>query len=490
LKGPIFNQDDSEFFFVRPPEEVSGEAVDAWVDSIAAAGVGTILSCVCAMRTNYASRAWEPRWTGYDPHGPDDQPVLAHLPKDNIPAVRKWVESEKRLADLGINFHERAFARCKTHGIGAWASIRMNDLHDCDLPDSPLLSGFYKDQRDRGFLRVPYRAGGWPERALDWGRKDVRDHYMGLVREVLAFRGIEGLELDWMRFGWHFQMGRELEGGAILTDWIGEVRQLCEHAAAREGHPVRLGCRVPSDPETARLLGMDGVTWARKGLVDLLVPTPFWATCEFDMPMQEWKRLLEGTNCTLAGGLEIRYQPFPAAPATTMTPELAAGAAMAVLDGEADLVYLFNYFAKGHLDNLWSHESFNRTLSAMRDLKALTPLPRRHAVTYRDIIAPGHPSGYLLPAGGGLGIFRLQTGPKPTGRKVQVLLELEAEGNTEPAAPKVRVNAIECGNPERQGKGVLLYTVPAEALADHETVIEAMGSSGRIDKVEVVIAGV
>ena len=488
LKGPIFNQDDSEFFMVRPPAEMTGESVDAWVDSLAAAGIGTLMSCVCAARANYASRAWEPRWTGYDPKGPDDQPVLAHMPKDGIKAVRRWLESEKALAEAGINFHERAFARCKKHGIGAWASIRMNDLHDCSLPDSPLLSTFYKDQRDRGLIRVPYRMSGWPERALDWGRPEVRDYYMKLVREVLSFRGIEGLELDWMRFGWHFRIGRELEGGEILTQWISQVRQLCNAAAAREGHPVRLGCRVPSHPETARLLGMDGVQWARKGLIDLLVPTPFWATCEFDMPIREWKRLLEGTKCALAGGLEINYRPWPGGNASMLTPELAAGAAMAVLAGGSDYVYLFNYFADLHLGGLWSLESFNHTLAAMRGMESLNRLPRRHAVTYRDIVAPGEASGHLLPADPGFGIFRLQTGAKPTGRKVQLLLELEAAGEHEPAAPTVRINATPCPDFERQGKCVLLYTVPPEALTDGLTVVETMNAGSRIMRVEIAVA--
>jgi len=486
LRGPIFNQDDSEFCYVRDPSEVSGEAVDAWVDGLAEAGVGTLMSCVCAMVANYRSSVWETRWSRYDPNGPDDQPLLAHLPPESVPAIRRWVESERRLAELGVNFHERAFARCKQHGIGAWASIRMNDLHDCNLPESPLLSSFYMDQKARGLVRVPYRMGGWPDLALDWGREEVRDHYMRLVREVLSFRGIEGLELDWMRFGWHFRIGREAEGGELLTEWIRQVRHLCDVAEEREGHPVRLGCRVPSTPQTARMLGMDGARWAREGLVDLIVPTPFWETCEFDIPIATWKGLLEGTGCELAGGLEIRYQPCRGGWSGMMTPELAAGAATAVLAGGADHVYLFNYFAKGHLDNLWSHESYVRTLSAMRGLGTLDKLARRHGVTFRDIVAPGEPSGRLLPAEPGLSIFRIQSGPKPVGRSVQVLLELDASGDTEPEAPGVRANSVECPGPLREGKAVLLYPVPEAGLSDGETVIEAT-SSLRIVRVEVVI---
>ena len=73
------------------------------------------------------------------------------------------------------------------------------------------------------------------------------------------------------------------------------MKKECERAAERLGHPVKLGVRVPSRPETARMLGMDGVAWAKEGLVDVVAPSPFWATCEFDIPMQEWGRLLEGS---------------------------------------------------------------------------------------------------------------------------------------------------------------------------------------------------
>jgi hypothetical protein len=488
MRGPLFNQDSTEFFYTRTADQVSGEAVDAWVDSLAEAGVGALFSNVGAMRANYASKAWEPDWHGYDPKGPDDQSVLRYDVENGAAGTRRRLDAQMRLAALGINFHERAFARCKGHGIGCWASIRMNDLHDCHLEDSALLSTFYKQERAEAKVRVPYRFGGWPDRALDWARPEVRDHFMKLVREVLAFEGIEGLELDWMRFGWHFQVGRELEGGEILTDWIAGVRKLCKEAAARVGHPVRLACRVPSTPETARMLGMDGAAWARKGLIDLLVPTPFWATCEFNMPLRTWKRLLEGTQCALAGGLEIRYQAWPGGPAGMMMPDLAAGAAAAVLKGGADFVYLFNYFADMHLGGVWTKAQYDQTLRGMKSVAALERLPRRHAVTYRDTRAPGEPADNPLPATGSLCQFRLQTGPKPTGRQVEVLLELEPAAEGETPAPEVRVNSLVCPAPRREGKAVFIYPVPAEALTDEETVVEAAGSGMRIVRVEVAVA--
>ncbi len=488
LKGPLFNQDSTEFYYTRTAEQVSGEAVDAWVDSLDQAGVGTLVSNVNAMKANYASRVWEPDWSGYDPKGPDDQPVLKYDVESGVAGTRRRLESCKRLADLGINFHERAFARCRSHGIGCWASIRMNDLHDCHLTDSALLSSFYKEQRAAGKVRVPYRFSSWPDRALDWARPEVRDHYLKLVKEVLGFQGLEGLELDWMRFGWHFQIGRELEGGEILTQWLAQVRKLCQERPAAAGGPVRLGCRVPSTPETARMLGMDGARWARSGLIDLLVPTPFWGTCEFNMPTRTWRQLLDGTGCALAGGLEIRYQPWPGAAAPLMSPELALGAAAAVLAGGADFVYLFNYFADMHLGGHWTKQQYDRTLAAMHSLPELDKLPRRHAVTYRDIVAPGEPYSPPLPAGGDRCTFRLQTGPKPSGGKVELLLELEAPAQGELVAPQARVNSVMCAAPAHEGKAVFLYPVPPEALAEEETVVEVTGSGMRIVRVEVAVS--
>ena len=61
------------------------------------------------------------------------------------------------------------------------------------------------------------------------------------------------------------------------------------------------------------------VAWARAGLVDLGVPPPFWEACEFHMPIGTWRRLLDRTNATLAGGLETRYKPMRGGEAATST---------------------------------------------------------------------------------------------------------------------------------------------------------------------------
>ena len=75
---------------------------------------------------------------------------------------------------------------------------------------------------------------------------------------------------------------------------------------------------------------------------------------------------------------------------------------------------------------------------------------------------PGEAGNEPLPVSGTLAIFRLQTGPRPGGRKVQVILgfELPQDKPTLFAPPAVRVNSILCeGTPRVQGT-MVTYDVP------------------------------
>ena len=77
--------------------------------------------------------------------------------------------------------------------------------------------------------------------------------------------------------------------------------------------------------------------------MDLVVVTPRWATLEFAMPLEKWRGLL-GDRVTLAGGWRRTIGPSPDIPVRHVTREEATGAAVAVLSGGADVVYLYNYF--------------------------------------------------------------------------------------------------------------------------------------------------
>lgn len=506
VAGPVCNQDSTQFFFDYRAAEMSGELVDAYIDQLADAGIRTFVSCVNAQRTNYPSKVWEHDWDGYDSAGPDDQPVLRYLAASGpagIAATRGRLDSAKRLADLGINFHARALARCRARGLGAWVSVRMNDLHDCLLPDSTLLSTFFKAQRAAGHFRAPYRGGDWwADRGLDWERPDVQEHYFALVREQLETLDLDGLELDWMRFPFHFHPGHELAGGRAITAWMRRVRAECARAATRLGHPVLLGVRVPSRPETARRCGLDGAGWARDGLVDLVVPTPFWTTTDFDLPIQEWKRLLAGTSAQLAGGIEIRYQPVPNGPASMMTPGLVAGVGAALLQGGADAIYLFNYIPKPLLEDKqrpWTAGEFSAVMHGLQNASAIAALARVHAITFRDIRAPGEAADAALPATDRHTDFqwppgcalRIQTGPVPeAGRAVALRMEF-GPGSAGPDKMRVFVNATEVPPAADSAGAMRAFPLPHDVLQDEAQVVEivsAKDTAFTVQRVEISVA--
>jgi len=477
IRGLIENEDCTNFFYYRRFGEGvdGGGMVDRYVDTLADAGVRVLMINTNARRTNYRSQAWDAFWDGLDPAGPDDQPFLKPVPREGIAAYRRLVQSMRDLHAQGVDYPARMAARCRQRGISPWISLRINDVHNNDILDHPFHGRFWVENRHL------FRKGatGYFANALDYAHPEVRGLYLALIRESLDRYDIDGLELDFMREPYVFSPGKEAEGAPVLTAWLRDVRGLVDEAAARRGHPVRLGVRVPSRPETAKALGLDAIAWAREGLVDLVVPAPRWATLEFDMPIAEWRRLLRPfPKVMLAGGMEILYRPHPGAKPVSVSPEHAHAAAAAIWEDGADAVYLFNYFQDD-----WRPETYRKLLLTLGSREKVAQAPRWNAVTYRDIVGPGEEYRPPLPAEGTSLRFDLPVCPAP-GRDWAVRVVLGLENAAQP--PAIRVNGEE-GVLEKAEAHEAVYSVPSAAFAGRaraEIGVHA-GQPVRVVKVEV-----
>ena len=481
------NEDCTNFFWYRQiPEGQAGELIDRYVDVMADAGVTVFLCNTNARRTNYRSRAWESFWDGYDPAGADDQPFFAQVPRNAVPGYRNGIGNMLAVHNQGIDYPARIIQRCRHRGISPWITLRMNDCHYNDVPDHPFHGSFWKKNPQLCRKNCP----GYFATCLDYAHQEVRDHYRALIAETLDRYDVDGLELDFMREPYLFSAEKEAEGAQILTGWMREIRKLASDAAVKRGHPVRIGVRVPSRPEVALGMGLDAITWATEGLINLLVVTPRWATLEFNMPIRQWRRMLGTSKATLAGGLEIRYQPYPGGPASIVTPELATGAAVSVLSRGADAVYLFNYFQDGH--PAWSGPVYQNTLAAMTSLDSLLKLPRSIGVTYRDITAPKEKYRPPLPATGKEVVFPMKLGPTPDPRWLCHLLIGLASPQDAPL-PTALVNGKPCkvrgDDATKDGLRLISFNVPTTALAGievHEIRITSTGQDPlTIRRVEV-----
>jgi len=424
--GLIINWDCTEWFGSRPSEAMTTAGLQALVDQYVGTQVSSIFFNPTSQRTAYASKERESFWDGNE--------KVDHL----------LVKNTRLLHEKGIDPYQVWIARCREKNISPWISMRMNDLHYTDDPDAFTHGSFWKEHPE--YRRVPDSKRGYSDQALDYSIKEVREYNLALIRELLERYDADGLELDFMRSSYHFKPGHEKQGALILQDFFRQVRQLTNDWALRRGHPIKLAVRVPAVPEYARGMGLDGVALAREGLVDLLVPTPFWETADFDIPMERWRELLgpKADKVVLAAGMEgnIRGCRMPSE-LIANGPETMRGFTASMLDRGADRIYLFNHFSTPGSDSIQSniyHEAGR--------METVIQKPRRHILTFHDIVPPGVAKLPLLPTvldnPSNPAQFRIHTGPDLSKGKVTVRVGLTQNPGIDEVKLAARMNSIKC----------------------------------------------
>ncbi|MFH1570932.1 MAG: hypothetical protein ABIL09_23260 [Gemmatimonadota bacterium] len=251
------------------------------------------------------------------------------------PPAERLLELHRRGIDpFGLLLRALAAA-----GKETFITYRMNDVHGADDPDAPGTAGFKK--RHPGLIVDPEGArqgsGGWMAHCLDYAQPPVQEYILATIEELLELYGdtIAGLQLDWLRFPRHLSGSTPeevWEKRQVLTDFTAAVRR----ALDRRRPGLLLSARVPTNLPGWRRLGVDAGEWARQGLVDFLVATPFLVT-DFAMPLGELRTELDPTRVPLYADLEFGH-------ATQMhCPESLRAAALGLFGSGADGIYVFNF---------------------------------------------------------------------------------------------------------------------------------------------------
>ncbi len=480
----IYNLDCSEFFVgtFGPPV---AETIDTFVDAHAAAGISDLFINVNAQRTNYRSDVWEADWDGYDPNAGDDQPFFAAIaPKRRSGPEANEAQMYKDMLALhesGCDYAKRMIARARHNKVKPWISLRMNDAHNPDKPDYPSHSTFWRSHPEWRLSYGPNPArGGWSPGGLDYERPEVRAYYMKLIEEVCARYDLDGLELDFLRFDLYFRPGREHVGAKLMAAFVEQVRGVTRKAEKRLGHPVELAVRVPTTPWVARMRGLDAVAWARAGLVDLIIASPFWDSADSDIPIETWKGVLSGTDVAVVlcqedgvstGGIGRR----------TMTSEETRGVLLSGLHRGADGVYFFNLFTNPYQS--WPREAYYQILRDTGSYETLSKRPRRHLITLKSPWAQGEPLPQrALPYKGTHGVFRIHIGPKPLPTQ-QIRIELVVPDQDE--ALDVQLNGFACEPLEGASH---VYAVPSDAASDGYNLVEVRAAKDiKVDSVAIAV---
>ena len=456
----IINEDNSHFYMSRTADDMTVEGLNAFVDQYADTKVTHLFLNPSAMRASYASDVWDRIWDVGDQEVPQDPPVL-----------QRWVDNARLLHERGLDPYAVWIARCREKGVSPWLTMRMNDVHDVDNPKNFMHNTFWVNHPE--YWRVPGSTGAWVDRAFNYAIPEVREHHMALVRELFEQYDSDGIELDWMRFGYHFAPGEEAAGCAILTDFMREVRVLAREWSEKRGHPIQIGARVPTHPDAAIGLGMDGIAWAKEELIDILVPTPFWATADFDIPVELWKERLGDANANVivAPGQEILLRAYPGGPAVENDLASTRGFAASAWQRGAEAIYLFNYMDPGPMRD--GVEGYRALLEEGLAPEAIAGKPRRHVVTYRDTVPASVSNDAQLPKPDAeSNTFRIYSGPVPESGAATLVVGLgESEGTADTAlgasvndSPCAAVPDLEDASRMAGVLRALCFTCPLSAL--------------------------
>lgn len=421
IATPVANVDSCNFLIhnYRVTDENPEASFRHYISGFAEAGFKSVVFCVCSKRTNYKSDVWDYWWKGFDPGKGPDQPFFEGTPTNETaywyPKMKHYLDFHER----GADYPAAAVRLSRECGISPWLGIRMNDVHN-GAQTNHFKHGTFVTANPQ--FRRKTANQEYHSYALDYAHPEVREHVLKLIRELLDRYDMDGLELDFMREPYLFSEGEELAGGKILTDWLTrEVRPLVEAASKKTGHPIRLGARVPSDPDIATALGFEVESWLATNLFDVLVPAPRWATIEFDMPWEKWRDLKKShTKTVMLAGMECNYRPSPKNRPQGISRPLLLGAAANALSAGAEGIYTFNFVPSNRSYFLWLTSDLN-------SLDKLLSHQRIHAITYSEIVPAGMKAQGQLPFAEREGDIRLRVSPIAKGDTLTLKLGLYLE---------------------------------------------------------------
>lgn len=285
-----------------------------------------------------------------------------------IGSVGLWrkAENTRRLWEQGIDPIGLQVEESRRLGIDHWFRLSMNDWHhQAGTWTEEKVGGvnigasdFYSKRPE--LLIGEEGARGWPKSLAnilrwlqDWNHEEVRALRMGIAVEAMERYDADGFVYDFMRVPGYFKHGEEESGAEIMTGFIRQTRAAFDDIGKEKDRALGLAVRVPNTIAGAKRLGLDVSQWVEQGLVDMVIPSSFFAQ-DTEENVAEWVRLAEGTpvqiqpcidEAYLAGHTgELRRWYLKPPMMTPLSVEMTRAIAARHLSKGVDGLYLFNYF--------------------------------------------------------------------------------------------------------------------------------------------------
>lgn len=409
MSGIVINEDNSHYYVDRGMAGVNEEKMREMARHYCSGQTVEVAYNINAMRCTVGGLPFDSEWFGVEDRGSEGMYFRGKMISDKH---SDWIRSARKSDELGLDPYKIWIDETRKLGRSAGISIRMNDIHCVDDEASFMHSEFWRKHPE--FRREPGGLfHGWDSAALDFSRQEVCDYTFSMVEAVLKRYDMDFLELDWMRFGHSIRPGFEDVGREMLTVFQTHVRETVRKREDELGHRILISVRCPALPQEAFDMGYDVVDWAQAGLIDRVVPSPFFSSTDFDIPIALWRRILPA-GITLDVGLEMKIWPgCEWNEYIVENPSTLCAQAVNYLSQGADRIYLFN-----HMDSDTTMPvGYEEIFGLVGSLETASKHERRHIVTYHDRQAPGSPMSRSLPLtcweNGFSDYLRIEIGPAP-----------------------------------------------------------------------------
>lgn len=322
--------------------------------------------------------------------------------------------------------------------INPWLSFRLNDTHDNFVRyGGPRRSAYCDMARENGLVRTKHREKtDYFDDCLDYGLEEVRLRMLNYIEEQMNAYDVNGIEIDYMREPYICSPGKEDECRRIMNEFFDEIRKILDKSECKYGHKIKLSVRCFRDPAATYDSGLDIFSLIRNKIIDVVIPTPRWQTCDSDMPIYLWKKIFENDCVEIAAGTDMLYQSNRNIEKYICNETITA-LAMQYLTSGADYIYMFNY---SYLFRSNPELVDSAVYKYIGNINLMEDKVRRHIMSFQDV-------GYLystlykpLPReiSQNYSFFRVQTGKISDNSKVILRLGCDSKKMT------VYVNSQKC----------------------------------------------
>lgn len=464
--GLVINQDAAELIAAAGSVK-SADQIKAFANQFAGSQVTDYVLAINNNTANFPSNAW-----------------TDIVEKGNAGAVNLY----NTLKVDPIEVLNGAFTEM---GVDFWLSVRVNSADGAtDAGAGNILSDYFHN--NPGVRRVthgsPFKTAY--HNAYDFAHASVRQNLLLLINEALDRYDTYGLELDFQRDIWLWQVGKEYHGLDIMNQLMRDIKGVVGIYEEKYGHPIKIGTRVARNVETNLDFGLDVMAWVAEGIVDRVAPSGRPGVNDNGMPIRLWDSLLSPYNVELTPVVDSG---FLSGSSTTIFPQTLAtyaGGASNVFSQGGDKVYLSGMTRKSFTDLITDEDKAAATAttanidsdSAYWDLITLAgaadtalSINRSYILSHSDNYQIWDKGDHQLPLGirrNQGGVIRIMANEFAADETVYLRISVGSANLTSTTAPFIYVNSKACqfvscdaSDTPLTSNYIVTYKVPADALS-------------------------